>query len=90
MLNSQYGIKRCSNNIVGVQQSIKVRIIQSLTHLVNEISKESTSIPETFRIKIIGDRTLTTRGFNIVYIAFMILEENIKHVWFLEITLWPF
>ena len=58
MLNSQYGIKRCPNNIVGVQQSIKVRIIQSLTHLVNQISKESTSIPETFRIKIIGDRTL--------------------------------
>ena len=77
VLNSQYGIKRCPNNI-GVQQGIKVRIIQCLTHFVKQASEQGMSIPETFRIKITGDGTHIAQGLNIVNVAFTILEEKHK------------
>ena len=78
VLNSQYDIKKCPNGIIGVQQSIKLRIIQRLTHFVKQASTEALSTPETFRIKITGDGTQIARGLNIVNIAFTILEEKCK------------
>ena len=78
VLNLQYGIRRCPNNIIGVQQGIKVRIIQRLTCFVKQASEKGISIPETFRIKITGNGTQIARGLNIVNIAFTILEEKHK------------
>lgn len=78
VLNSQYGIKRCPNNIIGVQQGIKARIIQRLTQFIKQASEQGICIPETFRIKITGDGTQIARGLNIVNIAFTILEEKHK------------
>ena len=36
VLNSQYDINKCPNGIIGVQQSIKLRIVQRLTHFVKQ------------------------------------------------------
>ena len=78
VLNSQYDIKKCPNSIIGVQQSIKLRIVQCLTHFVKQASTKALSIPETFRIKITGDGTQIAQSFNIVNIVFTILEEKCK------------
>ena len=78
VLNLQHGIKRCPNNIIGVQQGIKIRIIQHLTHFVKQASEQGMSIPETFRIKITVDGTQIARGLNIVNVTFTILEEKHK------------
>ena len=87
VLNLQYDIKKCPNGIIDIQQSIKLRIVQCLTHFVKQASTKALSIPETFRIKITDDRTQIARSFNIINIVFTILEENVKHVLYLEITL---
>ena len=58
--------------------SLKVRIIQRLTHFVKQTSEQGISIPETFRIKITGDGTQIARGLNIVNVAFTILKEKHK------------
>ena len=87
VLNLQYDIKKCPNGIIGIQQSIKLRIVQCLTHFIKQTSTKALSIPETFRIKITVDRTQIAQSFNIINIVFTILEENVKHVLYLEITL---
>ena len=64
--------------IIGVQQSIHLRIVQCLTHFVKQASTKALSIPETIRTKITVDRTQIARSFNIVNIVFTILEEKCK------------
>ena len=64
--------------IIGVQQSIHLRIVQYLTHFVKQASTKALSISETFRIKITVDRTQIAQSFNIVNIVFTILEEKCK------------
>lgn len=77
-LNSHYDIRKCPNGIIGVQQSIKARIIQRITNFVEQASTEGISIPDKIRIKITGDGTRIARGLNIVNIAFTIIEERHK------------
>ena len=75
-LNSQWDIHNCPNEIVGVQQSIRARIVQRLTQFVRKGNKEGMAIPTTIRIKLTGDGTRIARGLNIVNVAFTILEEG--------------
>ena len=77
-LNSQWDIHDCPNEIVGVQQSIRARIVQRLTQFVRKGNKEGMAIPTTIRIKLTGDGTRIARGLNIVNVAFTILEEGSK------------
>ena len=77
-LNSQWDIHNCPNEIVGVQQSIRARIIQCLTQFVRKGNKEGMAIPTTIRIKLTGDGMRIARGLNIVNVAFTILEEGSK------------
>ena len=77
-LNSQCDIQNCPNGIIGVQQSIKARITQQLTHLVQKATKEGISVPTTIRIRLTGDGMRIARGLNIINIAFTILEEGSK------------
>ena len=77
-LNSQWDIHNCPNEIVGVQQSIRARIVQRLTQFVRKGNKEGMAIPTTIRIKLIGDGTRIARGLNIVNVAFTILEKGSK------------
>ena len=44
-LNSQCDIQSCPNGIIGVQQSIKARVTQRLTHFVQKATKEGISVP---------------------------------------------
>ena len=53
-------------------------------YFVKQASEQGISIPETFRIKITGDKTQIARGLNIVNIVF---KKNIKHVPHLVIIL---
>ena len=59
-----------------MQQSIKTRIIQRLTHYVQKATKEGVFVPTTIRIKITGDGTRIARGLNIINFAFTILEGS--------------
>ena len=77
-LNSQCDIRNCLNEITGVQQSIKARIVQRLTQFIHKGNKEGMAVPTTIRIKLTGDGTRIARGLNIVNIAFTILEEGSK------------
>lgn len=77
-LNSQFGISVTPNNIIGVQQSVKARIFQRLTVLVNKNIKEGIDTPSTIRIKLTGDGTQIGRGLNVVNIAFTIIDEGKK------------
>jgi len=75
-LNSTFNIRSCPNGIMGVQQSIKSRIIQCLTAFVQRTSKEGVMISDTINIKLTGDGTCIARGLKIVNVAFT--EENKK------------
>ena len=77
-LNSQFGISATPNNIIGVQQSVKARILQRLTILVSKNVKEGINTPSTIRIKLTGDGTQIGRGLNVVNIAFTIIDEGEK------------
>lgn len=77
-LNSQCDIRSCPNGIIGVQQSIRARIVQRLTHFIQKATKEGISVPTTIRIKLTGDGTRIARGLNIINFAFTILEEGNK------------
>lgn len=77
-LNSQCAIRNCPNEVIGVQQSIRARIVQRLTQFVQKANKEGMAIPTTIRIKLTGDGTRIARGLNIVNFAFTIIEEGSK------------
>jgi len=64
--------------ISGVQQSIKKRFVQRLTTFVRNANQEGMPVPSTLRIKLTGDGTRIARGYNIVNIAFTILDEGDK------------
>ena len=78
MLNSKFNIRSCPNGIIGVQQSLKSRIVQRLTVFIQRASKDGVTLPDTIKIKLTGDGTRIARGLNIVNIAFTIVEEKNK------------
>ena len=77
-MNSQCDIQNCPNRTICVQQSIKARILQSLTHSVQKVTKEGISVPTTIRINLTGDGMRIVRDLNIISVAFTILEEGSK------------
>ena len=70
-MNSQYDFQSCPNGVIGVQQSIKAKIMQCLTHFVQKATKEGISVPINIMIKLMGDGTSKARGLNIINVAFI-------------------
>jgi len=46
-LNSKFNIRSCPNGIIGVQQSLKSRIIRRLTVFIQRTSKEGVTLSDT-------------------------------------------
>ena len=76
-MNSKFNISPCPNGIIGVQQSLRVRIAYHIKSLL-EKTKENTDLPSNIRVKLTGDGTRIARGLNVVNFAFTILEEGAK------------
>ena len=76
-MNSEFDISPCPNGVIGVQQSLRVRIAYRIKSLL-EKTKENADLPNTIRVKLTGDGTRIARGLNVVNIAFTILEEGAK------------
>ena len=74
-LNSNYDIRKAPGDTIGVQQSLKARLTPRLTRIVQNATE---NMPSYFRIKLTGDGTQIGRGFNVVNVAFTILEEGNK------------
>jgi len=68
LLNSQFEIRDSPNGVIGVQQSLKDRVL-----LRYQPSQKTYSKKKKIRIKITGDNT---RNLNVENITFMILEEG--------------
>jgi len=79
-LNSEFAIQRCPNGVTGVQQSIKMRLVQRLTKFVCIAKQKGMCVPTTFKIKLMGDGTRIARGYNIVNFAFTIVNEGEKGI----------
>ena len=77
-LNSQFHIFNCPNNIIGVQQSLRERILKSLTCFIHKNTEECSNIPNTIRIILTADGTKIATGLNVVNIAFTIIDEGRK------------
>ena len=74
-LNSEFEIRSAPNGIVGVQQSVRARIMVRLTQLIDKAPNPS-DVPSTIRIKLTGDGTQIARGLSVVNIGFTVLEEG--------------
>ena len=74
LLNSQFEIRDAPNGIIGVQQSLKDRVMLRLKHLSDK--SENVLNGNKIRIKITGDNTQVARNLNVENIAFTILEEG--------------
>jgi len=74
-LNAQFEIRSAQNGIVGVQQSLRERIMVRLTHLVEKAHKED-EILNTIRVKLTGDGTQIARGLSVVNVGLTVLEEG--------------
>ena len=72
-LNSEFEIKPTPNNIVGVQQSLRLRLTTCLSRLVEQASKDGKDFPDKIRVKLNGDGTRIALGLNF---AFTILEDS--------------
>lgn len=77
-LNSQFRIYNSPNNIIGVQHSLRERILQRLTYFIHKKTEEGVDIPSTIKIKLTGDGTTIGRAFNVINIAFTIIDEGRK------------
>ena len=75
-MNHQFHIYNAPNGVVGIQQSLKARITQHLTYLIEKATKLGKEIPTHFRIKLTGDGTQNARELSVVNFAFTILEED--------------
>ena len=78
-LNSQFDISVSPNNIIGVQQNVKARILQLLTILVNKTLKKELILHLQY-IKLTGDGTQIGRGLNVANIAFTIIIDEGKEL----------
>ena len=76
-MNSEFDISPCPNKVIGVQQSLRVRLAYRIQSLI-EKTKENTDLSSTIRVKLTGDGTKIARGLNVVNFAFTLLEEGTK------------
>ena len=72
--NSQFDMHSVPNGFVGVQQSLRARVMLRLTQLME--NSKGVDIPSTIRVKLTGDRTEIVRGLSVVNINFTVLEEG--------------
>ena len=77
-LNSTFTITNCPNNTIGVQTSLRARILYRLQCFINRNAKEGLATPDTIRIKLTGDGTRIARSLDVVNIAFTIIDEGRK------------
>ena len=77
-LNSQFHIYNCPNNVIGIQHSLRERILQRLKCFIRKNTENGFNTPNTIRIKLTADGTRIARAFNVVNIAFTILDEGRK------------
>jgi len=75
-LNSEIEIKPTPNNIIGVQQSLRLRLTTCLSRLIEQASTDGKDFPNKIGVKLTGDGTRIARGLNIINFAFTILEDN--------------
>jgi len=75
-LNSHYDIRKVPGDIIGVQQSLRARLLPCLTNIVQNTTEEN--VPSCFCVKLTGDGTQIACGFSVVNVAFTILEEGSK------------
>ena len=77
-LNDAYNICSTPNGVVGVQQSLRERVIVRLTHLIDIAMEQESleSVPSTIRIKLTGDGTQIARALSVVNVNFTVLEEG--------------
>ena len=75
-MNSEIEIKPTPNNIMGVQQSLRLRLTTCLYRVVKQASKDGKNFPDNVRVKLTGDGTRIARGLNVVNFAFTILEDS--------------
>jgi len=73
-LNAHYQIKNGPNDIKGVHQSLKSRLLPRLTNIINNTPADS--LLTQFCVKLTGDGTQIGRGITVVSIAFTVLEEG--------------
>ena len=76
ILNSEFEIKPAPNKILGVQQSLRVRLTSCLNRLVEKAAMDGINFPTTIKVKLTGDGTRIARGYSIVNFAFTILEDG--------------
>ena len=77
-MNSKFNISPCPNGIIGVQQSLRLRIAYHIKSLLEKTKENADQFPSTIRVKLTGNGTRIARGLNIVNFAFTILEEGAK------------
>ena len=77
-MNAMMEITSCPNNICGVQQSIRERILQCLTYFIHRNNDDGINTPDTIRIKMTGDGTNIGRALKVVNFAFTIIDEGDK------------
>ena len=77
-LNDAFNIRSTPNGVVGVQQSLRERVIVRLTHLIDKALEQESpeSVPSRIRIKLTGDGTQIARGLSVVNVSFTVLEEG--------------
>lgn len=74
-LNDDFSISCTPNGVVGVQQSLRERIMVRLNQLIDKASEQE-DVPSTLRVKLTGDGTQIARGLSVVNINFTLLEEG--------------
>ena len=72
-MNSAFDIRSTPNQTVGVQQSLRNRLMVHLTQLVRQYTAVN---KPTIKIKLTGDGTQIARGLSVVNVAFTVLEEG--------------
>jgi len=77
-MNAMMEITSCPNNICGVQQSIRERILQRLTYFIHRNNDDTINTPDIIRIKMTGDGTNTGRALKVINFAFRIIDEGDK------------
>ena len=77
-LNANFKISDCPNNVSGVQQSLKKRVLQWLEVLIRKNTEQGIDTPNTIKIKLTGDGTQIGRELKVTNIAFTIIEEGEK------------
>ena len=55
---------------------MQARLTTCLSRLVEKASKDGKVFPDKVKVKLTGDGTKTTRGLNVVNIAFTMVENS--------------